>query len=158
MARQGRKYDKANGMRLTDCCGGFSTVNDDQGLVCEVCHGDVGTGEGDGTEFSRVCKTVGCEALASTSGSGRGFCPKCYQRARRLEKGMGKTAPGAEVPVPLARGGGRELRAMCSFEVVVVLSGLAAARDLEEVEFVRQALTFMAGLGPDPRSSGRRAG
>ena len=40
------------GMRLTDCCGAFSTFCMDSGeLSCKVCWNEVGHGQGDGEEF-----------------------------------------------------------------------------------------------------------
>lgn len=46
-----RKYTP-DGMRLTDCCGAFSTYFDDT-LVCKGCFDPVGIGQGDGTEYDQ---------------------------------------------------------------------------------------------------------
>lgn len=49
------KFD-ADGMRLTDCCGSYSTFCDWYGdgccdtLVCKRCYQRVNTGEGDGND------------------------------------------------------------------------------------------------------------
>ena len=39
-----------HGMRLTDCCGSFSTYHDSD-LCCKSCWRTVPNGQGDGTEF-----------------------------------------------------------------------------------------------------------
>jgi hypothetical protein len=45
-----KRYD-ADGTRLTDCCGAYSKVSeDDGGLFCRACRRGVGPGEGDGSE------------------------------------------------------------------------------------------------------------
>lgn len=148
----GRKYDRTTGQRLTNCCAAYSTF-DDATLVCKVCRKAVGVGEGDGTEFARPCRTRGCKSgkFASSSGGGRGYCPTCYQRERRLEMGTGKLGPGEVPERPIARTGGRELRALVPHDVVLEVEKLAASAGIPEVEFVRRALAFIAGLGPDPR-------
>jgi hypothetical protein len=43
------KYDKA-GVRLTDCCGAYSTHAEDGVLYCKECFADVPVGQGDGNE------------------------------------------------------------------------------------------------------------
>jgi hypothetical protein len=45
-------FDKDHtGMRLTDCCGAFSSYSMDSGLYCKVCFETVGFGQGDGEEY-----------------------------------------------------------------------------------------------------------
>tara|TARA_R110000824_G_scaffold401728_2_gene614186 strand:- start:1696 stop:1911 length:216 start_codon:yes stop_codon:yes gene_type:complete len=46
---EGVWFLESNGMRLTDCCGSYSTYFDDD-LVCKICMNYVKFGEGDGTE------------------------------------------------------------------------------------------------------------
>ena len=41
-------YD-SKGVRLTDCCGCYSTYHDDE-LICRACYQQVGVGQGDGAE------------------------------------------------------------------------------------------------------------
>mgnify|MGYP003135626624 FL=1 len=42
--------DKRNGVRLTSCCGAYSTHMDTDELCCKVCCMPVAVGEGDGVE------------------------------------------------------------------------------------------------------------
>ncbi len=152
-AAPGKKFDRVTAQRLTNCCSAYSTF-DDATLVCKVCRKPVGVGEGDGTEYGKACKTGrACKSgkFANSSGGGRGYCPTCYQRERRLEAGTGKLGAGEVPEPPLARAGGRELRALVPHEVVITVNMLATGAGLSEVEFVRRALTFIAGQGPDPR-------
>ena len=52
-----KKYDD-NGMRLTDCCGAFSTFAEDV-LCCKACWAPVPWGQGDGSEHLPKCD--GCD-------------------------------------------------------------------------------------------------
>ena len=45
------------GVRLTDCCGAYSTHDMDGILVCKQCHIDVLMGEGDGNETKEAKET-----------------------------------------------------------------------------------------------------
>lgn len=42
----GHKRDRETGVRLTDCCGAFSTFHDEV-LCCKVCWREVSRGQGD---------------------------------------------------------------------------------------------------------------
>jgi len=154
-----KQYDKETGMRLTDCCGAASTFHDAD-LVCKTCQQSVGTGEGDGSEYGRRCAAPGCRKPAHRSGSGKGYCPTCYQRARRLERGGGKLGPGEVPESPISRsvGGARELRALCPAEVVMALKAQAITAGLSTAEYVRRVMAFVAGLGADPRPRGGTSG
>ena len=46
----GKKFDSEDGGRLTDCCGCYSTFDQDGGLYCKACYRYVSFGEGDGSE------------------------------------------------------------------------------------------------------------
>ena len=48
MKRFSEEYDN---VRLTDCCGAFSTYNEFGELYCKSCFNGVSAGEGDGTEY-----------------------------------------------------------------------------------------------------------
>ena len=55
--QQKRKYNE-DGMRLTDCCGCYSTFCMDTGeLVCKKCFKVVEFGEGDGSEYKEEPKS-----------------------------------------------------------------------------------------------------
>lgn len=50
-----KRYD-ANGQRVTDCCGSYSTYMEsgaeDMVLCCKKCYREVSVGQGDGVEFA----------------------------------------------------------------------------------------------------------
>jgi len=46
-----KKYND-DGMRLTDCCGAYSTYAHDGQLCCKKCWRAVSDGQGDGTEIN----------------------------------------------------------------------------------------------------------
>ncbi|MAG24502.1 hypothetical protein CMI47_02885 [Candidatus Pacearchaeota archaeon] len=50
------KRFNSDGIRLTDCCGAFSTFHDDT-LCCKACWTEVGCGEGDGSETRPITTT-----------------------------------------------------------------------------------------------------
>lgn len=45
-----KKIFNEKGVRMTDCCGAASTLDQDGRLHCKECYIDVLTGEGDGNE------------------------------------------------------------------------------------------------------------
>lgn len=59
-----KTYD-AEGCRLTDCCGVYSTHvdagNENWTLCCKSCHSDVTIGEGDGSEVNPYVKKTPIE-------------------------------------------------------------------------------------------------
>lgn len=83
-----------DGMRLTDCCGAFSTFSDVT-LCCKVCWEPVPWGQGDGTEYLTGLlhcdgcdeKRVGVARFRVTHHDNRRtyahYCPGCLELAKR---------------------------------------------------------------------------
>jgi len=62
-----KRYNDS-GMRMTDCCGVYSTYDQDETLYCKKCFGPVDEGQGDGMETLEEC---------DHRDSGRGVCVEC---------------------------------------------------------------------------------
>lgn len=87
------KHFSPDGMRLTDCCGAFSTFSETT-LVCKGCWEPVGMGQGDGSEYKvGLSRCDGCdEHLEGVSRfcvtdhndrrSYAHYCPGCADLAR----------------------------------------------------------------------------
>jgi hypothetical protein len=89
------------------------------------------------------CKT--CPNTIAPRTGAKGFCPTCYQRERRAAAGVGTLRAGEKVKAsPLTKPGARELRALCSPELVKAFEVEAKSRDMSEADLVREALHTFA--------------
>lgn len=52
-----KKYNE-EGMRLTDCCGAWSSYDENGELYCKACFNLVEPGEGDGSEYEEKKEEV----------------------------------------------------------------------------------------------------
>jgi len=100
----------------------------------------------------KTCKAPGCGRKYATGTGAKDHCPTCYQRERRVAKGVGKLRAGEKAsPSLLSVPGAREMRATCAPALVKAIEKLVKRRGMIEADFVREGLEFYV---TSPRAAG----